>query len=40
VQVKYVIDKTAVLANGPALGSKIVSEGAAELLGTEFFVNK
>jgi multidrug efflux pump subunit AcrA (membrane-fusion protein) len=40
VQVKYVIDKTAVLANGPSVGSKIVSEGAAELLGTEFFVNK
>ena len=31
VQVKYVIDKTAVLANGPPDGSKIVSEGAAEL---------
>jgi RND family efflux transporter MFP subunit len=40
VQVKYVVDKTAVLANGPPVGSKIVSEGAAELLGTEFFVNK
>ena len=40
VQVKYVIDKTAVLANGPPAGSKIVSEGAAELLGTEFFVSK
>ncbi len=40
VQVKYVVDKTAVLANGPPAGAKIVSEGAAELLGTEFFVNK
>jgi len=40
VQVKYVLDKTAVLGNGPPAGTKIVSEGAAELLGTEFFVSK
>jgi len=36
VQVKYVVDSTAVLASGPATGAKIVSEGAAELFGTEF----
>jgi RND family efflux transporter MFP subunit len=40
VQVKYVVNNTAVLANGPPAGSKIVSEGAIELLGTEFFVSK
>ncbi|HLJ10655.1 MAG TPA: HlyD family efflux transporter periplasmic adaptor subunit, partial [Planctomycetaceae bacterium] len=36
VQVKYVVDSTAVLASGPAIGAKIVTEGAAELFGFEF----
>jgi multidrug efflux pump subunit AcrA (membrane-fusion protein) len=40
VQVKYVLDETAVLERGPAVGAKIVTEGAAELFGTEFFVSK
>ena len=40
VQLKYVVDASAVLASGPPVGSKIVSEGAEELLGTEFFVSK
>ncbi len=37
VQVKYVVDSTAVLAGGPGAGVTIVTEGAAELFGTEFF---
>ena len=36
VQIKYVVDSLAVLKSGPAVGSKIVTEGAAELFGTEF----
>jgi cobalt-zinc-cadmium efflux system membrane fusion protein len=40
VQVKYVTESTAVLASGPAVGANIVTVGAAELLGTEFFVAK
>ena len=40
VQVKYVADKSAVLAAGPPVGAKIVTQGAAELFGTEFFVPK
>jgi RND family efflux transporter MFP subunit len=40
VQVKYVVDSQAVLAAGPAVGAKIVTQGAAELFGTEFFVSK
>jgi RND family efflux transporter MFP subunit len=40
VQVKYVADSTAVLASGPAAGAKVVTVGAAELFGTEFFVAK
>ena len=41
VQVKYVVDSLAVLAgNSPAVGAKVVTEGAAELFGTEFFVPK
>jgi RND family efflux transporter MFP subunit len=36
VQVKYVVDSTAVLASGPKTGAKIVGDGAAELFGTEF----
>lgn len=40
VQVKYVTDSTAVLASGPKPGTNIVSEGAAELFGTEFGFGK
>ncbi len=40
VQVKYVIDSTAVLASGPPAGTNVVSEGAAELFGTEFGFGK
>ncbi|MBI3864723.1 MAG: efflux RND transporter periplasmic adaptor subunit [Planctomycetia bacterium] len=40
VQVRYVVDATAVLAAGPPVGAKIVTQGAAELFGTEFFVSK
>ena len=36
VQIKYVADSIAVLKSGPAVGAKIVTEGAAELFGTEF----
>jgi hypothetical protein len=35
VQVKYVVDSTAVLKTGPPVGSKIVTAGAMELFGTE-----
>src|SRR4029077_9416548 len=35
VQVKYVVDSTAVLKTGPAVNAKIVTAGAAELFGTE-----
>jgi RND family efflux transporter MFP subunit len=41
VQVRYVADSLAVLAaSGPPVGAKIVTEGVAELFGTEFFVPK
>lgn len=40
VQVKYVVDATAVLASGPAVGAKVVTEGAAEVFGTEFGFGK
>jgi RND family efflux transporter MFP subunit len=40
VAVRYVIGSDAVLASGPPVGAKIVTEGAAELFGTEFFVTK
>lgn len=36
VQVPYIADNMAVLESGPAVGAKIVVEGAAELWGTEF----
>lgn len=36
VQVRYVIDSWAVLANGPQVGAKVVTQGVAELFGTEF----
>ncbi len=40
VEVLRVADGQAVLARGPATGSKIVTAGAAELFGTEFGVGK
>jgi cobalt-zinc-cadmium efflux system membrane fusion protein len=40
VQVRYVSGETAVLASGPPVGAKIVTEGTEELFGTEFFVTK
>ena len=35
VQLKYVTEGTAVLATGPKVGTKIVTEGAEELFGAE-----
>ncbi len=40
VLVDRVVDGTAVLAQGPAAGAEVVTVGAAELFGTEFFVSK
>ena len=40
VELRYVIDKLAILSRGPAEGAKVVSAGAAELFGTEFGVGK
>jgi hypothetical protein len=40
IQVKQVVDDWAVLEQGPALGTKVVSTGAAEIFGTEFWVQK
>ncbi len=40
VEVRYVVNTESVLARGPAVGAKIVTAGAAELFGTEFFVSK
>ena len=40
VQVARLADGLAVLASGPAVGSKIVTDGAAELFGTEFMTGK
>ena len=36
VEVRDVVDRVAVLARGPAPGTRIVTAGAAELFGTEF----
>ncbi len=36
VNVLYVVDETAVIANGPPVGTKVVSAGVAEIAGTEF----
>jgi hypothetical protein len=36
VQVRQVLDGWAVLDKGPAVGSRIVTAGVAELFGTEF----
>ncbi|MBI5773494.1 MAG: membrane fusion protein MtrC [Verrucomicrobia bacterium] len=40
VQVARLADGVAVLASGPPVGSKIVTDGAAELFGTEFMTGK
>lgn len=40
VQVARLVGNDAVLASGPALGAKIVTDGAAELFGTEFMTGK
>ena len=40
VEVRYITDGQAVLARGPAVGTKVVTAGAAELFGTEFGVGK
>lgn len=40
VQVSYVLDDMAVLSKGPSVGTQVVSDGAAELFGTEFGVAK
>ena len=40
VQVSRVVDGQAVLASGPAAGTKVVTDGAAELFGTEFMTGK
>jgi RND family efflux transporter MFP subunit len=36
VNVLYVVDDTAVIANGPPVGTKVVSAAVAEIAGTEF----
>lgn len=36
VELKHVVDSLAILARGPAAGTKVVTTGAAELFGTEF----
>ncbi|MGB5037290.1 MAG: efflux RND transporter periplasmic adaptor subunit, partial [Blastocatellia bacterium] len=36
VEVRDVVDRLAVLARGPAPGTRVVTAGAAELFGTEF----
>jgi len=40
VELHHVLEGLAVLSRGPAVGSKVVSAGAAELFGTEFGVGK
>jgi hypothetical protein len=40
VQVARLADGDAVLASGPAVGAKIVTDGSAELFGTEFMTGK
>jgi multidrug resistance efflux pump len=40
VQVAYVIGETAVLSAGPPVGTRVVTQGAAELFGTEFGTGK
>jgi len=40
VQVSRLAGGDAVLASGPAVGSKVVTDGSAELFGTEFMTGK
>ena len=40
VEIDYVLDELAVLTHGPPVGTMGVSEGAAELFGTEFGAGK
>jgi len=40
IEVRYVKDTGAVLARGPKAGTKVVTDGAAELFGTEFGIGK
>lgn len=40
VEIKHIAGDVAVLARGPASGTKVVSVGAAELFGTEFGIGK
>jgi len=40
VELHHVLDELAILSRGPAVGSKVVGAGAAELFGTEFGVGK
>ncbi|MEQ1851562.1 MAG: efflux RND transporter periplasmic adaptor subunit, partial [Chthoniobacteraceae bacterium] len=40
IQVARLAGNDAVLTSGPAAGSKIVTDGAAELFGTEFMTGK
>jgi hypothetical protein len=40
IEVRYVSDAGAVLARGPKAGTKVVTDGAAELFGTEFGIGK
>ena len=40
VQVRYVVDGVAAVAQGPEPGAEIVTAGAAELFGTEFGTGK
>lgn len=40
IQVKHVTQGLAVLASGPPPGARIVTDGSAELFGTEFFTGK
>lgn len=40
ITVRWIADGTAVLENGPPLGTLVVIAGAAELFGTEFGTGK
>jgi RND family efflux transporter MFP subunit len=40
VEVRYVVERLAVLGRGPSVGTKVVTVGAAELFGTEFGAGK
>jgi hypothetical protein len=40
IELLHVLDGLAVLSRGPAVGTKVVIAGAAELFGTEFGVGK